>query len=91
MGVCVCNYSIYQDKNLTDLHPALICATDVMTGLVSQCLLSYLGYDLTSIHLRTSSDICTFSYSDIFNGQKVTALQALPTSNWCGNRVTLCH
>ncbi|XP_073473403.1 pancreatic secretory granule membrane major glycoprotein GP2-like isoform X2 [Aquarana catesbeiana] len=88
MGVCVCNYSIYQDKNLTDLHPALICATDVMTGLVSQCLLSYLGYDLTSIHLMTSSNFCTFSYSDIFNGQKVTALQALPTSNWCGNRVT---
>ncbi|XP_077334417.1 pancreatic secretory granule membrane major glycoprotein GP2-like isoform X2 [Lithobates pipiens] len=88
MGVCVCNYSLYQEKTLVDLHPAVSCGNEVITSFVSQCLLSFLGYGFPSIHLRNLSLSCSYPYPDIFNGQRAIALQALPIPGWCGNTAT---
>ncbi|XP_040190482.1 uncharacterized protein LOC120922015 [Rana temporaria] len=89
MGVCVCNSSIYQDKTLTDFHPAVSCDYEAMTGSASQCLLSSLGYDFTSIHLRNSSEICIYPYPNIANGQRVLSVQVYPAPGWCGSTVTV--
>ncbi|XP_073473380.1 pancreatic secretory granule membrane major glycoprotein GP2-like [Aquarana catesbeiana] len=88
MGVCVCNSSIYQDKTGTDFHPALSCDINVMMVTASQCLLSSLGYDPASIHLRNSSQSCNFPFSSSIHGQKVIVLPAIATPGWCGNIAT---
>ncbi|XP_072263094.1 pancreatic secretory granule membrane major glycoprotein GP2-like [Pyxicephalus adspersus] len=84
---CVCNSTLYADKTLADFHPIVTCDVYLMTVSISQCLLLLLGYDLWSIHLKDSNEICNFPYGDFINGQRVVAMQAQATSDWCGNSV----
>ncbi|XP_075707265.1 uncharacterized protein LOC142741821 [Rhinoderma darwinii] len=84
---CACNESLYKDKTVADLAPLLVCNADMVIS-VSTCLLKFLGYDYTTMHINDKSNACTLFYSDVINGQYMYSLKLLNQEGWCGNIVT---
>ncbi|OCT94469.1 pancreatic secretory granule membrane major glycoprotein GP2 [Xenopus laevis] len=87
-ATCVCNNSAYSGKKFSDFSPSLSCQSNIMVISVSQCLLTYLGYDYTNIHLLNDSDSCNIHYPEIINNNRVESMQLKVKSGWCGNTMT---
>ncbi|OCT94470.1 hypothetical protein XELAEV_18012142mg [Xenopus laevis] len=85
VATCVCNNSAYSGKTIADFSPSLSCQSNIMVISVSQCLLTYLGYDYTNIHLLNETDSCNIHYSEIINNNRVESMQLKVQSGWCGN------
>ncbi|XP_077151471.1 uncharacterized protein LOC143815762 isoform X2 [Ranitomeya variabilis] len=87
-GTCACNITMYKNKTISNLLK-VNCNEDVITLSLSKCLLEYLGYDYSSIHLIGDSSECDVFYTSIENGQQLVHLQSALVAGWCGNTVTV--
>ncbi|KAM4701478.1 pancreatic secretory granule membrane major glycoprotein GP2-like [Discoglossus pictus] len=84
-ATCVCNDSSHTGAKIEDLVQPVNCDGGTMTISVGRCLLNALGYDYTSLKVYNNSDICSATFSNIINNQRVQSLQLIAQTGYCGN------
>uniref|UniRef100_A0A8C5MHN3 ZP domain-containing protein n=1 Tax=Leptobrachium leishanense TaxID=445787 RepID=A0A8C5MHN3_9ANUR len=88
-AICECNNDLYIGKTIANVKPIVQCDPGVMTASVSQCLLTYLGYDYNNLDVRNKSTKCSNHYPDILNGQNVEMFQVKAHEGSCGTTATV--
>ncbi|XP_068128047.1 uncharacterized protein [Hyperolius riggenbachi] len=87
-GTCQCEKSFYRGF-MADMKPSVQCDVDIATLSVSKCLLTYLGYDSSSLHFNDPlSLVCNNSYETTENDRKMENLEGRLIPGWCNNVLT---
>uniref|UniRef100_A0A8C5LTH5 ZP domain-containing protein n=1 Tax=Leptobrachium leishanense TaxID=445787 RepID=A0A8C5LTH5_9ANUR len=88
-AVCECDLGTYIGATIADIKPSVACDGATMTITVSKCLLTYLGYDYSSLHIGDDSEYCSFHYSEMINDQRMENIQLRAAAGFCGNTDTV--
>ncbi|KAM4699861.1 pancreatic secretory granule membrane major glycoprotein GP2-like [Discoglossus pictus] len=87
-ATCVCNYTSYYGKKISDFTPSLTCDGGAMVISLSQCLLDYFGYDYNTIQLTNKSEVCNNTFSNVVDNKRTQSLEVKVQMGWCGNLMT---
>ncbi|XP_078538812.1 uromodulin-like [Lissotriton helveticus] len=88
-GVCICNSTLHQGAQVTDVVPMFMCDEALITITVPKCLLEKLRYNPAGMHVRTPTVDCMNSYNQVLNGIRMWSEQILPVTGFCGNEVVI--
>uniref|UniRef100_A0A8C5M5M6 ZP domain-containing protein n=1 Tax=Leptobrachium leishanense TaxID=445787 RepID=A0A8C5M5M6_9ANUR len=91
IATCECNEAKNIGKTIEDFKPTVDCDGNTMTTSVSKCLLTYLGYNYTSLHVKDKSIDCSYHYSQILNDQRVETNMVRAQAGWCGITATIIN
>ncbi|KAM4699859.1 pancreatic secretory granule membrane major glycoprotein GP2-like isoform 1-T2 [Discoglossus pictus] len=87
-ATCVCNYTSYNGKKISDFTPSLTCDDGAMVISLSRCLLDYFGYDYNTLQLTNKSEVCNSTFPNVVDSKRMQSLEVKVQTGWCGNLMT---